>query len=165
MPHQMGLPMPQMTFNHLEPMTLDLARYEVEDKSQTQIRHDFICSPNEKLRDYFLQRFKAIPSHPASVGELSAIIEKAEIEYIPYPERFWGGGKDIYRVKLDVLLSSFNHQDYAYKAIGIRWHRDIEVSKHATIAEREKKQLEAMEDIMRELDKRVVQIVRGDLRI
>lgn len=179
MPHPEGKPMPRVTFQHLTPLKLDVAKVNIFDHSGgfageldvfDRNRPEFTIDVAAKMQQYLKRRFVAgEDKHPFNPSELTIEIQRAEIKH----ERAIGdrggfnyfdiGGFDDYIIHYDVVFTAFNRKDYARKSVGIRLTRKVSVSEHSSVARREEKHLAAFEDIMKSFDTRAVEIVRGEL--
>lgn len=161
-----GQPMPKMTFAHLKPIPVSVYAVNVH-KMDGKTEGDFIVDPMTLAEDYARSRFMATGGD----GTLEVIIEEASVtkatEESPnnVARLFNVGSMDKYdvvvRMRLEHIASGGN---VAYgKTLSAR--RLLSITEHASVAEREKHEIEGLEKMFSELDKAVHQTVTEGMRI
>lgn len=161
--------LPGLTFAHLQPLALNVSVVDIRDDSKPLKAQDesFVIAPGEALETYIQRRFAA--AGPAN--KLEAIIEEADVThaYKPSPNSagkfFEVAGIDEYDVKVRLRLE---HDDGAPQPLysnTLTVHRMIRVSEHASVAEREKRQMEGLEILFQDLDREAQRIVLQDMRL
>lgn len=164
LPDPGGEPLPSMTFNHVQPIGLDVAQKSVvkHDNIHRRSSADFIRPLDNVVQSYFSSKVAArgnagdfrIEIHDASVrmNKVQAGREMA---------RFLGVfGLDEYVLNVEALLV-LERPDIR-KTVKMRAGRTIRVSEHSSITNRERDQYVALEELVRSLDKEFTRVLQTD---
>lgn len=161
-----GKPLPVMTFSHLEPISISVGAVRSASEEQG-IAEAFVVSPSRALEEYIHARF--LPAGFA--GLLQATTEEASIahSYEPSDSRVGQAldvnGWDVYDMVIKVRLEHLDdHGDVLYGTV-LTARRVIKVTEHSSVAERERRQFEAVEALFQDLDKQIMRIVLEDMRL
>lgn len=161
-----GKPMPVLTFENLQPLAINVRSMNVQS-GEPRTYQNFVVSPSFALENYLQQRFTAQGMNDA----LRVIVEDASVE-IGHQDsdkgvaRYMGvAGFDVFDVNIKLRLEHVDHTGHIFYGTTLSARRVIKVSEHASITEREKHQLEGMEEMFRQLDDGVQKIVLQDMRL
>ena len=178
--HTAGKPLPVMTFDHLQPISIRAGMLKTHDEDDGYISESFVVSPHQALREYLHARFQ--PN--GFDGTLQATIEDASLRhsYESSPSNvnkyLKVGGVDVYDMTVLLKLEHLGKTGKGVVNKGavnknmdgkleygtiLTVRRIVNVSEHASIAERERAQYEAMEGLFKDLDREVLRIVLGDM--
>jgi hypothetical protein len=161
-----GLPQPEMTFQHIQPMPVNVANVEthVEDGNEAE---GFAISPTAASQRYLSTRFRAAGSE----GTLRATMQEITVRHVYNASK--GGvtgflnvaGHDVYDVKLVLRLEHVSPSGTVLYGNTMKAQRTMNITEHASMAEREQHQLEGMEKLFADLDRQVVKVVASDMRL
>lgn len=161
-----GMPQPKLTFQHLQPMGVDVRNVET-DVAQGNSLKDFAVSPAEAAHQYLESRFRA----DGTQGTLRAVMQEATVRHVFSPSKggvkgfLDVGGHDVYDVKMVLRLDHLADDGHVIYGNTIRAQRQMNITEHASISEREQHQLEGMERLFADLDNQVLQIVLGEMKL
>jgi hypothetical protein len=161
-----GLPQPDITFDHLQPMPVNVAHVETEVLGGSEA-DGFAISPSEAAERYLSSRFNAM----GNGGTLRAVMEEATVRHVYSPSkgRMTGylnvAGHDIYDVKLILRLEHISESGTVLYGNTLKAQRTMNITEHASVAEREQHQLEGIEQLYADLDRQVVRVVLTDMRL
>lgn len=167
--HSDGKAQPRLAYQYREPVYLNVAAIEVQDMSKADGNSEFVPfveSVGDTLKGYLGGRFEAI----GGAETLSFVIEDKRLTH-SFKEsgysvgKFLGvDGQDVY--KIDVTVQATLRDDYGNER-GKRFHlwRELSISEHDSVAEREKKQLEGLEALMGSLDASLLESFRTQFNI
>lgn len=152
-----GDPLPQITFDHARSYPLYVASYEpleVEGTSESLPVGGFIADPGRIVHDYLISRFEAAGTQ----GKLVAKIRSVDIAHERVDSENAIGAligldqKDHYRVSvvLDLNAHGVNGMDWQKQSLTV--YRDIYISEHVSLVEREKLEMRAMDHMIDDLD-------------
>lgn len=165
-PDGAGVPTAQMTFAHLEPLVVSAAQLSVVNDAEMISDPDvpFVLNPSARIEDYLRNRFTPEAEQGVS-PKLRAIIEKVQLDYFPSGKTFFGGEPHRYRLKAEIVLEGLNHSEYAKRTTVISAAHNFSISQKASVAERERQQLEAFEAFIQKLDPKVIEVTRQKLNL
>ncbi len=154
---QNGDPLPQITFNHVKADPLYVASYEsvgLEAESKSEITDGFIADPGKIVQDYLKSRYEAAGSQ----GKLVAKIRSVDIAHERVDSENAIGAfigldqKDHYRVSVILDLSAHGVGGMDWQKQSLTVYRDIYISEHVSLVEREKLEMRAMDHMIDDLD-------------
>lgn len=165
-----GDPLPRLEYRHNAPIPLEVSSIDFEDRTAENAKDadyvPFVQPVSDTLRSYLLARYAASEGFEG----LSFILEDVRLTktYRP-PENKIGAfmgvaGQDIYQI--DIQLHA-RLKDTHGNTRGKRFNigRKLSLSEHVSIAEREKRQLEALEALMADLDGTLQESFAGHFQI
>lgn len=161
-----GMPVADMTFQHIQPMPVMVSRVETDVRPGQEV-DGFVISPTTASQRYLSTRFNAV----GGPGTLRAVMEEVTVRHVYSPSkgRVSGflnvAGHDVYDVKLVLRLEHISDSGTVLYGNTFRAQRTMNITEHASIAEREKHQLEGMELLFADLDRQVVKTVLTEMRI
>ena len=161
-----GMPQPEMTFQHLQPLPVNVARIETDVRSGTEVS-DFAVSPVTASERYLSSRFNAVGGN----GTLRAVMEEVTVRHVYSPSKgnvtkyLNVGGHDVYDVKLVLRLEHISDSGTVLYGNTIKAQRTMNITEHASVAEREKHEMEGMEKLFTDLDQQVVRIIMTEMRL
>jgi len=154
---QNGDPLPQITFNHVKAYPLYVASYEsvgLEAGSKLETLGGFIADPGQIVHDYLKSRYEAAGSQ----GKLVAKIRSVDIAHERVDSENAIGAfigldqKDHYRVSVILDLSAHGIGGMDWQKQSLTVYRDIYISEHVSLVEREKLEMRAMDHMIDDLD-------------
>ncbi len=166
MPSPAGKPVAAATFDHIRPKPVNVRSIALEVKPQTQSA-PFFQPVSAAAESYFRTRFSA----RGAKDSLKVTVEQADVTqgYENSTQKvtnFMGvGGFDVYNLIVQVRLEHMDEQGYIRHGRVVTARRHIKISEHASLAEREQRQLEGMEALFGELDKQVENVVLEDMKL
>ena len=158
-----GMPLPQMTFAQVRPMAVNVQGINVR-AAESDAAYDFAIDPAEAARQYVDRRFVAAgPSGTLDVSIETATVTKKHEEASNKVASFLNvAGMDSYEIALGLRFEHIeNGGRLAYGKL-LNARRVVHIQEHASIAERERLQLEAMENLFADMDKEVRILVLED---
>lgn len=162
-----GKPLPNMTFQHIKPISLPVSEVLVEDLSTADSiarTHSFTVPYETVLQNYVQRKFNAVGGNKV----LRVVVEQISVNesFEESKNRVAGfldvAGFEVYDVKLGLNIAARDAYG-AEKGVRLKAERKIKVSEHASVAERERLQMEGLEVMFRELDASITRIVFQDL--
>jgi hypothetical protein len=161
-----GLPVADMTFQHLQATPVMVRTVEMDVRNATSA-DGFAINPEAAAERYLENRFRA----DGTEGTLRAVMEEITVRHVYNPSK--GGmkdfldiaGHDVYAVNAVMRLEHLSERGTVLYGNTIRAQRTMNITEHASIAEREQHQLEGMEKLFADLDQQVVKTVLSDMRI
>lgn len=166
-PSPEGKPLPQMTFAHVEPLPVNVAAVEVAGQPDPYFEADFVVSPYNAARNYLGRRFRA----GGYDGTLRLAVQSAKVtrSYAKSTQPVAGflevGGHDVYQVEMVIRLEHIGPSGHVLYGKTLTAKRAMNITEHASIAERERHQLESMEAMFSDLDPEVRRIVFEEMRL
>ena len=127
----------------------------------------FVISPTEASRRYLSSRFQAAGGQ----GTLRAVMQESTVRHVYNASKgkvagyLNVAGHDVYDVKLVLRLEHISERGTVLYGNTIKAQRTMNITEHASVAEREQHQLEGMEKLFADLDRQVVHIVASDMRL
>jgi hypothetical protein len=155
---------PQLTFQNYQPITLNVQSATVEEaylnaNDPKDVSAQFVVSPAEAVKRYAAQRFKA---QGMGNGFFTIAIEDSRVYLRQIPQQnkvlAWAdaGTEDEYRVLLQLRVTpqpdGFNGR---IGATTIRMDRTLIMRSGVTLAEREMKQIQFLEQLIADVDARI----------
>jgi hypothetical protein len=168
--NESGKVMTEMSFNHLQPYPLYVASYEIFTTPQTdtlQLPEGFVANPVTIAHDYFTNRFHATGTQ----GKMSVVIDNATIKHSIENSQNTVGAfigvdhYDVYDITMLIKLDIFDVKGYQKQENKIRVNRSVSISEHVSLAERERLQMQALDELMDDVDDGVKNILGEDLGI
>lgn len=163
-----GKPRAQMTFDHIKPYPLYVASYEaVPFAEQVVLPQGFVADPSRLVGDYFAHRFESAGHQ----GKLRSVVEQVSVKHAIESSdhkvgNFLGVGKqDHYRIDVVVNLQLFGVGAHQMKEVRLKAHRDIYISEHVSMVEREKAQMEGLDSLLDDLDEAVRDVLNRQFHI
>ncbi len=161
-----GLPQADITFQHLQPMPVNVRNVETGVQPGNEA-NGFVISPTTASERYLSSRFRAAGGQ----GTLRARMEEVTVRhvYAPAKGKVAGylnvGGHDVYDVKVVLRLEHAGESGAVLYGNTLKAQRTMNITEHASIAEREKFQMEGLEKLFADLDRQVVRVVLTDMRL
>jgi hypothetical protein len=154
---QNGDPLPQITFNHVKAYPLYVASYgpvglEVGRKPEAPV--GFLADPEKIVYEYLNSRYEAAGSQ----GKIVAKIRSVDIAHERVNSKNAIGAfigldhKDHYRVSVVLDLSAHGVGGIDWQKQSLTVYRDIYISEHVSLVEREKLEMRAMDHMIDDLD-------------
>ena len=170
-----GSPPPEkMTFDTLDPFPLYVASYEIQNQtpensgfSDKAEEEGFVASVNRTVDDYLHHRFSAVGSN----GKFLAVLKEASVQRSVLPSDNKIGAwmnvdkRDRYDMKVVVHMAIFGVGDYEKKGIDVLANRMLAIPDHVTLAERERLEMEALDNLIDDLDGSIQQVLKEDFQI
>ena len=158
-----GQPLAQMTFDHVNAYTLDVASYDISfNNNQKALPAGFSVDPLPLVEDFLKRRFIA----SGSLGKMHAVIENIDVRYEEVKSdnalnaALGVGKQDHYLVHLQLALESYGLKVQDNKRVAISVNRNIYISEHSSLATREDAQMRALDSMMEDLDGAVREILK-----
>ena len=168
---QGGEPLAQMTFAHVKPYPLYVASYQVSGFEKvfrsTDIPGGFVANPAVIVQDYFNNRFEAA----GATGKLGVTIRNVQVTHdVVAPENSIGamvgvGKFDRYKVLVDIDIEGFGIGQTRDVGTSFVVTRDIKVSEFASLVERQKAQMRALDNMVDDIDETVQKLFRDQFSI
>ena len=151
-----GKPLAQMTFNHIAPKPIYVASYEAVaiPSGASSLPEGFVADPAKVVHDYLNNRFEAAGNR----GKLRVSVQYASVEHDVVASRNKFGKvlgidkSDHYVMKVGIALQAFGFPDFDTKSTMLNATRDVYISEHVSLVERERLQLEALDKMVDDLD-------------
>lgn len=153
-----GEPLAQITFDQVNAKSLYVASYEVArlptSKVDTPLPNGFLLDPEQLVYDYLSNRYGAVGNQ----GKLTANITDVSVDYeVLESENVIGamvgvGKKDFYRVAVAIDVEAYGTREFAEQRQSITVFRDISISEHISLVNREQAQVQAMDNMLDDLD-------------
>jgi hypothetical protein len=167
-----GTPVAKMTFEHVQSFPVDVAAYDVRDEfgSFQEIDEEdmhFVTSPGRVVSDYFRSRFAPAGEN----GKLIVSVESARVEREVFVSEnrvgaLMGVGKtDMYKISVHVRLLSYDAGGYDQKEMKMVARRNVGVSEHVSLAQRERLQMEALDSLLDDLDAAVQKALHEEFHL
>jgi len=164
LPERSGEPVPAMTFNHIQPIALDVRVSEVVRSANVdRVRSiEFIKPLDSVVESYLRSKVTARGSDGAFRVEIhEASVQKNHVKAGREMARFLGVfGLDEYVLNVEALL--ILERPELRKTVKMQAGRVIRVSEHSSIANRERDQLVALEELLRALDAEFERVIRTE---
>ncbi len=162
--HVDGIPGPRMTFENYRPVTLNVAaanvieNYEVMN-DPNDVSGQFVVAPSEAIKQYAARRFQA---NGMGTGSFTIEIEDARVYLNEIDQQnkvlSWSGiGKeDQYRIMTRVKVTPIPDQVNARASTIIKFNRTLVMPASVSLAEREKRQLAFLEQLIADIDAAII---------
>ncbi len=162
-PHPEGMPGPAMTFQNYEPLRLNVQDVVVESTynpaaDPKDISTQFVMRPDDALKSYGTRRFTA----KGVSGHFTMTIEDARVyqKELPQDNRVlkWSGvgQEDEYEVNTRVKISPVPDGAIQAPSTTIKITRTLVMPSKVSLAEREMRQTEFLEKLIRDIDSQIV---------
>ncbi len=163
-----GAPLAQITYEHVDPIILNVGSYNVIDQSSVELdimidNNGFSPNPLRSTKDYFESRFIASDT---GATRLDVFIRDVEISHSRFyddtPLSALFGSNDQYDIVVTVRLKTQNgignisSMDFVAK-------RSVIIPSHFAVIEREAAQQKAMDHLIRDIDVTVKNSFKNDL--
>ena len=146
-PHS-GMPTPTQTFYHVIPIAVNAEKTDVIINPMQSVSN-FNFALDDMTQAYFSRKLNAIGGHDV----LAVTLEKCLVTHSEDKTGILGiGGNDVYHITMRIRLAYKNDVGYTVTGKVLTINRTITVTKHASIAMRERAQLEGVEAMFRTLD-------------
>src|SRR5262245_18607735 len=161
-----GLPQAELTFQHIQPMPVMVRDIETDVLNSTDA-DGFVMSPETAAERYLSTRFRA----DGTEGTLRAVMQDITVRHVYDPSKgnvtgYLGvAGHDGYAVNAVLRLEHVSDSGTVLYGNTIMAQRTMNITEHASVAERERHQLEGLEKLFADLDKEVVKTVLTDMRL
>ena len=165
-----GKPLAQMTFAHLQPMPIYVASYDVLSNAnfdKNNLPEGFVANPEDIIMDYLNHRF--VPS--GTNGKIIASIEKISVKHNLIASEskvgeFLGVDKrDEYDIEASVKLRLVGLESASVQEVSMKAQRQLLVSEHVSIVEREREQMEAIDHLVDDLDEAIQKAMRDHFHV
>ncbi|MDH5722112.1 MAG: hypothetical protein OEY94_02170 [Alphaproteobacteria bacterium] len=150
-----------MTYDHLAPIPVYAASYEViNDKGETRIE-GFIGDPAQSITDYFRHRYTPNGSN----GKLVVRIVDSSITHRMLQSDNRMGAllgvdrDDEYTIKAQVDVQLYGSGAYRFQEVRINATQIVAISEHKSLVDREKLQMEAIDRLIGNIDKETQKIL------
>lgn len=165
-----GKPLAKMTFEHIKPKPIYVASYEtvplaVSDKPNLPI--GFVAAPSEIVFDYLNNRFEAAGNN----GKFRIIIDSMKIAHdiVPSTNEVGAalgiGKQDHYHMTLKVNLELIGIGQQLRRGVTMTVNRDLYISEHVNLVQREKEQMAAIDAMIDDLDGALHKTMKDDFNI
>ena len=162
-----GKPLAQMTFDHLTPIPVYVAGYEViNDKGITRIE-GFVGDPAQSITDYFHNRFAPNGSN----GKLVARVVDSSITHrVNQSDNSFGAllgvdRDDEYTIKAQMAIQLYGSGAYQFKEVIINATRVVAISEHKSLVDREKIQMAAIDKLIDDIDQEIQKILKDQFDV
>lgn len=169
-PSPEGKPLPQLTFDHVQPLMVDVASINIDNRYQPgydmeDVSESFPTPPDMAIQNYTERRLQ-----PAgNTGVLNVVIKDAHVYQSQVkPEgavnRWFGmNDSDLYDILIKVSMFALNDSGERSPTVNMEFKSEMKIPEHYSIAEREAKQLEFLEELMKKVDQSYTKSLRDDL--
>lgn len=158
---------PRLTFSQYAPMTLNAQNVGVDEayiqpNDPQDVSGQFVMAPSEAIKQYAARRFA---SSGAMDGQFTITIEDARVHLRQIDQQNkvleWSGvGKeDEYRVMVQLRVTSQPAGFGGRQTTTVKFDRTIVMPSSSTLAEREMKQVEFLEQLIADIDKRMIETI------
>lgn len=165
MPEPKGMPVAALTFAHLERLELPVQTIEIEDQvqlSDDDVGYRLLTPPRAALNDYLRQRFYANGQGDGVRFTIQqASVSVRELEQ-PNPVVRWTGMANSDEYHFIMVLGVHNERGAGGV---ITLNRTLVVPQWKTVAEREEQQTAFVDQMMRDMDARVLAVLRQELQV
>ncbi len=165
-----GKPLAQMTFSHVNAYPVYVASYETVAIPATKkpgLPVGFVTDPSLIAYDYLNNRFEA----SGTTGKLRAVIDSVSVshEILPSTNEVGAalgiGKRDHYRITLKLNLEAIGINGFARKNTAMTVNRDVYISEHVSIVQREQEQMQALDKMVDDLDGAIQKVLREDFKV
>ncbi len=164
-----GQPLAQMTFKHVKPYPVYTASYEPVTyiQSKDSLPEGFVADPAKLAYDYLNSRFQAA----GSSGKLRLIIKDASVNHELVKSKNKMGSiigvdsSDHYFVRLVIKLELYGSGEDEVKETTLTVYRNIYISEHVSMVEREEAQMQALDRLMDDLDNSIRKILKDNFSV
>ncbi len=152
-----GEPLAQMTFEHVAKHPIYVASYEpvaFTKNNQLLLSEGFVVNPADIIYDYLTSRFEAAGAR----GKLKIVIKDVSINYEAIKsfhklgELFDVGKRDHYIIRAELGLQVYGLTKNEQQEIIFKANRNIYISEHSSLVDREEVQMRALDSMIDDLD-------------
>ncbi|MGH1375900.1 MAG: hypothetical protein ACRBCK_06070 [Alphaproteobacteria bacterium] len=152
-----GEPLAQMTFEHVKPFSIYVASYNPIEYPQAEtlsLPQGYVANPADLIFDYLGSRYQATGSQGKLRIEIDDITVKHTIEQSSNAVGAALGvaKKDKYTVHAALKIVALGTSRYDRKEVTLKAHRTVTVSEHISLSERENAQMQALDNLLDDLD-------------
>jgi hypothetical protein len=161
-----GAPHPDITFQHIQAMPVNVATVDTHVEQGNEAE-GFVISPTIAAERYLSTRFRTAGTE----GTLRAVMQEITVRHVYNASKgkisgyLNVAGHDVYDVKLVLRLEHLSDRGTVLYGNTIKAQRTMNITEHASIAEREQHQLEGLEKLFADLDQQLVHIVVSDMHL
>lgn len=165
-----GKPLAQMTFAHIKAQPVYVASYEtvaLPANKKPGLPVGFVSDPANVAYDYLNNRFAA----SGTTGKLRTVIDGVSVthEILPSTNEVGAalgiGKRDHYRVSLKVKLEAIGINGFSRKGVSLTANRDVYISEHVSMVQREKEQMSALDLLIDDLDATIQKTLRDEFQV
>lgn len=163
-----GKYMPMQTFENLQPISLAVKGKTIKSVPENNMATDTFPFDLSEMTQIYLDR-KMKPTGVqgtivASIDEatITDVHQKADSKAIGW---LGMGGFDLYEVDLKIRLEHRNDNGDLVYGNSVNAQRQVRISQHLSVADREKAQFEALEKLFTELDQRMNMVLLEKMRL
>jgi len=165
-------PVPEVGFQHLPPINLNVARVEVQTAYQSPMKapnaeHRFPTPPAQAMVNWAGSRLKAVGGPDSGVAtfviENASVIETKLDKSKGFKAMFTYEPSERYDATAVARLSIVNGQNGAAGEVKVSANRSVEVRENATLSEREKAWFEMTEALMADFNVQVESQINAHL--
>ena len=165
-------PVPEVGFQHLGPIRLNVARVEVQTAYQSPMKaphaeHRFPTSPAQAMANWANSRLKAVGGSDSGTAtfviEDAAVVETKLDKTKGFKGMFTYEPSERYDATAVARLTVKNGQNGAHGEVKVSASRSVEVRENATLAEREKAWFELTEALMADFNAQVENQIQAHL--
>ena len=163
-----GMPLARMTFDHLIAYPLDVASYDVIALgAPLVVPTGFIVNPADLSFEYLSKRFKADGFQGKLVAEIQSV---AVVHDVVNSSNSFGSmlgvdKQDHYTVDIVVSLSAIGLPTYDSKTTTLKARREIYISEHTSLVEREEHQMRAVDALINDLDQSIQSVLATEFGV
>lgn len=163
-----GQPLAKMTFDHVKPYSVYTASYEVVPyANELLLPETFIANPANFARDYLQSRFEPVGTQ----GKLRAVIHDVSVTHDRQAQdnkvgALMGlGGQDHYYIEMKIGVEAYGTSQFDRQATTLTARRNVYISEHVSIVEREELQMKALDSLIDDIDVAMRKVLKDDLRL
>lgn len=164
-----GMPLSDLTFSHLGPMPLRVAEVIKRDAvgQKRQITPDFSVPVDDLLERYIVERLKAVGGAETLYVELEDLTVTHNVkDSQSRVAGFMGVAKvDSYSVSASFNTVLENPANGSVRGKRFKVSRIINISEHVSVVEREKRQQEGIEEMFKDIDLMMMQVLKNEFML
>jgi hypothetical protein len=157
---------PQLTFANLRALPINVRAVNSHALPGTT-KGDFVLDPLNETRVYLKSRFMpqgAATTLQVTIEQASVIQAKQESSN-KYARFFEVGGADVYDLRIRMRFEHVDEEGRLLYGQVLDGRRQMHISEHASVAEREQHQAEGLESLFRDMDREVQDLVINKMRL
>ena len=167
-----GEPLAQITFDQVHAKPLYVASYEIVDLPVSMVEpqslpEGFLLDPEHLVYDYLSNRYEAAGNQgklTVKINDLS-VVHKVLNSQNAIGSMVGVDKRDYYRVSAAIGIEAYGTRLFAEQKQSITVFRDVTVSEHTSLVNREKAQIQAMDNMLDDLDIALHEIFREQFQI
>ena len=165
-----GKPLPDLNFSRMNAESVYVRDYRVEPLAEhlrSALPQGFVIDPSKATYDYFQRRYKSAGTQ----GEFRISVISASADYAALPSDHAISNfidvakKDRYTINVVLRLESFGVGGFVTQKQDIRSTQSVTLSEHASLAERERLQVESVHELILRLDHEVQKALKGTFNV